>query len=155
MTIRELSAVCCDRSAKPAKLRARIEALLKAGADIQETDKNGVTPLHHAVRFRNVTAVETLLKNGANVNQVCKRSGATALHRAVLSTGAPRTAGTAAEAARIIELLLEAGADVAIRNKLGKRAIDYVRDEGLRQTLERAAPGTRSKRGLVRKTASV
>ena len=26
--------------------------LLRAGADIGEADKNGVTPLHHAVRFR-------------------------------------------------------------------------------------------------------
>jgi ankyrin repeat protein len=135
MNTRELSDVCCARNADPGKQRAIIEALLSAGADIQETDKNGVTPLHHAVRFRSPTAVETLLRHGASVNQTCKRSGSTALHRAVTFTGAPSTAGKAAEARQIIEILLRYGADPSIKNKSGKRAADYVRDEELRHLL--------------------
>lgn len=78
MELRELSDVCCEQNADAVKQRAAIEKLLKAGADIQETDKNGVTPLHHAVRFRSPAAVETLLRHGAVVNQTCKRSGSTA-----------------------------------------------------------------------------
>jgi tankyrase len=139
-----LSDVCCERDADPAKQRRRIEALLKAGADIQEADKNGVTPLHHAVRFRSPAAVAVLLERGANVNQACKRSGSTALHRAVTSTGAPSTAGKHAEARQIIELLLRYGADPSLRNKSGKTAADYVRDEKLRSLLVRA--GETSKR---------
>jgi tankyrase len=127
--------VCCQRNADPKKQRAAIEALLAAGADLQETDKNGVTPLHCAVRFRGPTAVETLLSHGAVVNQVCRRSGSTALHRAVTSSGAPSTAGKDAEARHIIEILLRYGADPAIKNKLGKRPVDYVKDEELRELL--------------------
>jgi tankyrase len=135
MEIRELSGVCAKRNADPDQQRTAIEALLKAGADIHETDKNGVTPLHHAVRFRNPAAVETLLAHGAAVNQVCKRSGSTALHRAVTSTGAPSTAGKTDQARQIIEILLHYGADPSIKNKNGKTAADYVRDEDLRTLL--------------------
>jgi tankyrase len=133
----ELADVCCERNADPKKQRTAITALLKAGADIQETDKNGVTPLHHAVRFRSPAAVETLLQHGAAVNQSCKRSGGTPLHRAVTWTGAPETAGKSNEAREIIRLLLEYGADPAIRNKSGKTAADYVRDEDLLRLLKK------------------
>lgn len=125
----ELSTLCCDRNPVPHKQRKAIETLLKAGADIHATDKNGVTALHHAVRFRSPTAVDTLLEHGADVNQACKRSGSTPLHRAVTSTGAPGTAGRHAEAIQIITLLLNHGADPTIRNKQGKQPIDYVTDK--------------------------
>ena len=132
---RELSGVCAERNADPKKQRTAIERLVKAGADLHETDKNGVTPLHHAVRFRSAAAVETLLRLGANVNQTCKRSGSTALHRAVTWSGAPATAGKSDQAREIIEILLRYGADPSIKNKLGKRPADYVRDPDLRRLL--------------------
>jgi uncharacterized protein len=132
---RELSAICCNRNPVPDQQRRAIEALLRAGADIHETDKNGVTPLHHAVRFRSPTAVATLLEHGANVNQVCRRSGSTPLHRAVTSTGAPGTAGRNEEARQIIKLLLEYGADPSIKNRNGRTAADYVVDPEIRALL--------------------
>jgi uncharacterized protein len=141
----ELSDVCCERNANPTKQRKAIEALLKAGADIHETDKNGVTPLHHAVRFRSPAAVETLLRHGARVNQVCKRSGSTALHRAVTSTGAPETAGKHEEAKQIIQALLQFGADPAIKNNSGKTPMDYVKDEEVRRLLGGSVQSPRSK----------
>lgn len=128
---RELSYVCCQRNFDSEKQRAEIEALLRAGADIQQADKNGVTPLHHAVRFRSPVAVETLLEHGAAVNQICKRSGSTPLHRAVTPTGAPGTGGKDEEARRIIEILLRYGADPTVKNKNGKTPADYVHDEEL------------------------
>lgn len=42
-----------------------LQAVLKSG-DVNQSDKNGVTPLHSAVRFRNPGAVRTLLKHGAD-----------------------------------------------------------------------------------------
>ena len=103
------------------------------GADIHATDKNGVTALHHAVRFRSPLAVKTLIEHGANVNQACRRNGSTPLHRAVTQTGAPGTAGKAAAAEEIIRILLEAGADPSIANKAGKK----------RQTMWRTKPSSR------------
>jgi tankyrase len=135
MSLRPLSEICSQRNANPEDQRAEIEAALTAGGNVQETDKNGVTPLHHAVRFRSPVAVETLLSHGALVNQQCRRSGSTALHRAVTFTGAPGTAGKSTEARRIIEILLRYGADPAIKNKNGKTAADYVTDERLRRLL--------------------
>jgi tankyrase len=131
----DLSDVCGERNADSNWQRAAIEALLEAGADIHEADKNGVTALHHAVRFRSPIAVETLLRHGAGVNRTCKRSGSTPLHRAVTSTGAPTTAGKGMEARKIIKILLRYGADPSIKNKVGKKPADYVRDEELRRVL--------------------
>lgn len=133
--MKPLSAVCCQRNPDPERQRAEIEALILAGADVHETDKNGVTPLHHAVRFRSPTAVDALLKHGALVNQKCKRSGSTALHRAVTSTGAPGTAGKREEAKQIIAILMQHGADPALKNKLGKTPADYLEDEESRSIL--------------------
>src|SRR6185295_8527877 len=124
----ELSNICCERDPNPADQRSRLVALLKAGADIHATDKNGVTALHHAVRFRSAAAVKTLIEHGANVNQACSRSGSTPLHRAVTQTGAPGTAGRREQAVEIVRLLLEAGADPSIANKSGRKPADYVQD---------------------------
>lgn len=109
--------------------------MLKAGADVHATDKNGVTALHHAVRFRSPVAVETLIEYGADVNQVCRRSGSTPLHRAVTTTGAPSTAGKRREALQIIRLLIAAGADPSITNKSGRKPADYVTDDAIRSLL--------------------
>ena len=117
-----------------------LKTLLKSGADIHATDKNGVTALHHAVRFRSPIAVKTLIERGAKVNQACRRSGSTPLHRAVTSTGAPHTAGKQAEAREIVSLLLAAGANPSIRNKRGKTPGDYAIDQEIRALLV-AAPG--------------
>lgn len=136
-TILELSGICAERNPDPADQRKRILAVLKAGADIHAADKNGVTALHHAVRFRNVVAVRTLIEHGANVNQACRKSGSTPLHRAVTSTGAPGTAGKHAEVLDIIRLLMEAGADPTVTNKAGRTPADYAKDEELSSLLTR------------------
>ena len=135
MKILPLSDICAEQNSKPAEQQRKIIALLRAGADINATDKNGVTALHHAVRFRSPIAVRTLIEHGANVNQVCRRSGSTPLHRAVTTTGAPSTAGKREEVLEIIRLLMAAGADPSIANKSGRRPADYVKDEAIRALL--------------------
>ena len=134
----ELFDVCSDRNPDPVDQRKQLLILLKAGADVHAKDKNGVTALHHAVRFRSPTAVKTLIAYGANVNQACRRNGSTPLHRAATQTGAPGTAGRAQEAREIITLLLAAGADPAVKNKSGKTPADYAKGEALRMLLEQA-----------------
>jgi tankyrase len=141
MTICALADVCSERNPDPDRQRIAIERLIRSGANIDECDKNGVTPLHHAVRFRSPAAVETLLRLGADANRTCKRSGSTPLHRAATSTGAPGSAGKRAEALAIVALLLRYGADPAVRNKRGKRPADYARDPAFRQLLESPPTG--------------
>lgn len=137
MKILPLSDICAERNSDPEGQRKRLIALLHAGADIHATDKNGVSALHHAVRFRSPTAVRTLIEHGANVNQVCRRSGSTPLHRAVTATGAPSTGGKLGETLEIIQLLLAAGADPSISNKSGRKPVDYARDEAIKSALNR------------------
>lgn len=133
--ILELSKICAEQNPDPEDQRRRLVALLKAGADIHAADKNGVTAIHHAVRFRNPIAVKTLIEYGANVNQACRRSGSTPLHRAATSTGAPGTAGKRSEARQIVALLLAAGADASITNKRGRTPADYAIDEEMQALL--------------------
>ena len=121
---RPLSAICVERDSASKDQRKRILALLNCGADIGESDKNGVTPLHHAIRFRSPMAVKTLIERGAKVDQCCKRSEATPLHRAATSTGAPGTAGKAEERREIIRFLAESDANPSIKNKWGKLPLD-------------------------------
>ena len=135
MKILPLSDICAEKNPDPASQRKRLIALLKAGADIHATDKNGVTALHHAVRFRSPTAVRTLIEYGARVNQACRKSGSTPLHRAVTTTGGPSTAGKRKEALQIIRLLIAAGADPSIPNKSGRKPVDYVKDETIKSWL--------------------
>jgi ankyrin repeat protein len=132
----ELSSICAQQNPNSADQRKRLITLLRSGADINATDKNGVTALHHAVRFRSPTAVRTLIEHGANVNQVCWKSGSTPLHRAVTQTGAPSTAGRRQEALEIIRLLIAAGADPSITNKSGRKPADYVKDEAIKSLLK-------------------
>jgi tankyrase len=134
----ELFDICCERDPDPADQRKRLLKLLKAGADVHATDKNGVTALHHAVRFRSPVAVKALTAHGANVNQACRRNGSTPLHRAATQTGAPGTAGKGQATGEIIRILLAAGADPAIKNKLGKKPADYVKDDTLKSLLNDA-----------------
>jgi tankyrase len=133
---RDLFDICTDRSPKPSDQRREIIMALKGGADIHATDKNGVTALHHAVRFRSPVAVKTLVEYGANVNQACRRNGSTPLHRAVTQTGAPGTAGRGGAAREIIQILLAASADPSITNKSGKKPAEYVKDETILAMLD-------------------
>jgi ankyrin repeat protein len=100
---------------------ARIAMLLiKRGAPVDAPNRDRVTPLHQAVRARNLAVAELLLDRGANPNAADKR-GSTPLHRASSSTGAGNTAGIAP--APFVELLLARGADPKQKDKRGRPAL--------------------------------
>ncbi len=130
-------AVC---SSQRSDFRAQLEiidTLLDHGVDINETDKNGVTPLHRAVRIRNPKAVKALLRKGADVNRTCKRTASTPLHRAVVHSGAPSTKGKNEETIEIIKILLRNGANPHIENRKGKIPIDYVTAPAMTKLLQK------------------
>jgi ankyrin repeat protein len=76
-----------------------LRCLLDAGADINEQDKNGATPLHRAVRTRCAAAVKFLLDSGSNATSKNK-PGSTAFHLAVQNTG---RGGSGSEEARVAQ----------------------------------------------------
>lgn len=120
-----LLSACSAHNPEPQTQSAVLKFLIKSGVSVDETDKNGVRPLHRAVRFRSLRAVEVLLDAGADVNAIDRRSGSTALHRAVTNSGAPATAGKTSIAVAIARLLLTNGADPTVKNKTGKTPTDY------------------------------
>src|SRR5688572_6672255 len=85
--------------------------LVAKGADVNQTQPDGTTPLHWAVYRFDRELVQTLLKRGARVNHV-NRYGASPLSEAV------RVANL-----EITEMLLEAGADANVTNEDGQTAL--------------------------------
>ena len=81
--------------------RAAMELVAK-GADVNQAQADGTTPLHWAVYRFDRELVQTLLKKGARVNTI-NRYGASPLSESV------RVANL-----EITEMLLEAGADVNV-----------------------------------------
>jgi ankyrin repeat protein len=104
----------------PSRQRSVIELLLDGGANIEHKDKSGTVPLHRAVRARSPEAVRCLLEHGARVDATHGPRRTTALHIATHSTGASGTKGTRAEQQRIVELLLDYGADPRARDANGR-----------------------------------
>jgi len=93
--------------------------LLDEGADVNARNWDDVTPLHQAVRARNVAAAEVLLERGADVHARDKGRGSTPLRRAVCGTGAGGTAGRGELMVTLTRLLLAHGADPEARDKRG------------------------------------
>jgi ankyrin repeat protein len=114
-----------------------IRFLVEANVSVGETDKNGVTPLHRAARFRSPVAVALLLELGADVDAIDKRSGSTPLHRAATSTGAPATAGKQGLALQIAKTLMDHGADPLLKNRKGVTPLDYAKNRGREEMIER------------------
>ena len=108
------------RRAESGKAARVATLLIERGAPVDARNRDAVTPLHQAVRARNLGVVEVLLEHGANPNAADKR-GSTPLHRASSSTGAGGTAGI--DPAPFVDLLLVRGADPKQKDKRGRAAL--------------------------------
>ena len=96
-------------SAGPRDMQPIIEALLTAGADVNQADDSGQTPLMSAVEVSGLKSVRRLLQAGAKVDATDSR-GRGVLHRVNSYTGY----------AQVLELLLKRGANVNLRDREGQ-----------------------------------
>ncbi|MDI7172579.1 ankyrin repeat domain-containing protein [Leptospira santarosai] len=86
-----------------------ISILIEGGADPDQRDANGMSPLHHCVNEGRLEALRILLEKGADPN-VRDSDGVTCINLSKSSHGMSEFA----------ELLLKYGADPTIRDKHGK-----------------------------------
>lgn len=133
-----------------------VSELLRAGADPERRDPEGLTPLMIAAGLGQPYAVSLLLAAGADVLSLDPRMGATALHKAaqsgntdvigfLLDKGAfidqqsPVLGNTALidavlhRQAGAVALLLARGALTTIRNHWAQSALDIARDDRLQE----------------------
>ena len=106
--------------------RGHLEILkltLTHGADLRSTNRYGGTAIIPAAERGHVESVRTLIAAGANVNHV-NRLGWTALLEAIiLSDGGPRHQ-------QIVQLLLDAKADVNLADKDGVTPLTHAKQRG-------------------------
>lgn len=94
--------------------------LIEHGADVNCKDVRGLTALHLSMRpisvFHSLDIARSLITHRAKVNAVDVKNR-TALHYACIIDSLP-----------LVELLLEHGADMSLKDCQGKLAIDFTRD---------------------------
>jgi uncharacterized protein len=97
-----------------------VQTLIAAGADIHAAAKNPfkVQAIHAAVASKNLDIVRAVLEAGADPN-AAQQQGFRPMHES----------GSSGNRA-LAELLMQHGADPALKNDDGKSTIDYARDKG-------------------------
>ncbi|MDP3265569.1 MAG: ankyrin repeat domain-containing protein [Sulfuricurvum sp.] len=92
------------------------DLLIDSGADLYQTDDEGVSVFDVAVTYNNLFLIERLIADGFDVNVSTRRSGFTPLMGAVCYG---RT--------EVIQKLLDMGVDVVVRDGQGLNALDFAR----------------------------
>lgn len=105
-----------------------IEALSKAGADLDTRDTDGNSALHIAAGARSALATKALLRAGATVD-LRNRSGQTPLMYLVRQLGYGSKRPDQLKGARVIDLLLSAGADPCAIDNAGNSCLSSCRDD--------------------------
>ncbi len=115
---------------------AMIRLLLKAGAHLNAQDKNGVTPLHRAVRTRCAAAAKCFLEAGADPT-IRNKSGSTPFHLAAQNTGRGGSGSEQARAAQreILQAFLQRGVSPNLTDGKGKSILAWARSDWIQKIL--------------------
>jgi ankyrin repeat protein len=102
-----------------------IEFLLENGADIFETDSDGVSALDMAIKFKRKDVVKYCIDKGFDLNATKRKSGIKPLMLACCFSDL-----------ELIQMLLDNGADLNAFDNTGMSAKDYAKKLGQKKTLE-------------------
>ncbi len=114
--------------------------LLHHGVAVDPTDSQGATPLHLAARGGHFQAARALVREGGASASLATADGDTPLHASCSSGREGQSAG------RVVQLLLDSGAEVDAQNRLGSTGANTYR---VGEVLSRMR-GARSPAGMRR-----
>ena len=97
-----------------------VRSWVASGADINVVSERGTTPLMYASECHRAECVAEILRLGADARRV-NNVGMTALHW-VAERGFGGGGG-----AEVVRLLVAAGCDAAVRDDVGRTAVEYAR----------------------------
>jgi ankyrin repeat protein len=124
---------------------ARVRALIKQGADVNEAASDGMSPLHVAAQRGDVGAAQMLIYAGARVNAVTRNGNYTPLHlaaregrsavvKALLANGADANAATSTGGATALHFAAGHGDAESVNALLAKGVPVDVRETAFGQT---------------------
>ena len=102
-----------------------LQSLIKAGADVNAVDKNGMTALMKVHYDMNLDRIKILLDSGADVNIRAKNGTTAILQMAIRSSIMLNLHGELSER-NPIQALINAGADVNIKNEDGDNVLTII-----------------------------
>ena len=138
-------------SAAQAKDAAAVKALLKAGADVNAAQGDGMTALHWAAANGDVPLVQMLLAAGANIRATTRLGGITPLHLAsqgghaqavaALIAGGAEPNGATSTGATSLMLAARAGSTETVTRLIETGADINAKEKGFGQTALMVAAG--------------
>ncbi|MCW8822066.1 MAG: ankyrin repeat domain-containing protein [Sulfurovum sp.] len=102
-----------------------IELLLANGADLMETDSDGVSALDMAIKFKRLDVIQFCLDKGFDINVTKRKSGITPVMLAACFSNI-----------EMMELLLNNGGDVNVADRAGMSPKDYAKKLGQKKMIE-------------------
>jgi hypothetical protein len=124
-------------NARPELLCELLEAGASANACRTNLKVDGETPLHVAARFGKFECIQILIDHKGDCNLKERKSGNTALHEAA-------SALTGEKGQRIIQLMLQNGADPTILNARKSDSVGCAKDKNMKKLLEQFVTETKS-----------
>ena len=106
---------------------SHVNLLLKNGANPNISQIDGLSPLHSAVNRQNILIIKELLKYNADPNNKTILYEQTPLHFAIKNNVDPM----------ILLILVQYNGSLILKDKFGKRPLDYVTSEEMKKVIEK------------------
>jgi len=102
-----------------------IELLIDSGMDIKYTNREGLSALDFAIKYRREDIIKLCKKSGISLTTSTRKSGLTPLMLAASFNDI-----------ELMKFLIKEGADVNTKDKFGMSALDYAKKMGQKKAVE-------------------